>query len=215
MGASLMSSAYHAAAETGLGHAATRLLVYMAFRALDSDARPVSYIGRDLAAEVLGYRGTEAQRYGALKKVVAELKRHGLIALRNQPHEGRRAEYVLSIPQRVPDSSPLFRSEGGNSLPRGGNSHPQEGGSHGTPKEEGKTNKEGSSPHCSKHPNGTDKPCWACKEAREKHEATTRKPKGPSVEERCRNGQHKWLPDGTCNFCTKKRIAPDEWMQPK
>jgi hypothetical protein len=26
----------------------------------------------------------------------------------------------------------------------------------------------------------------------------------------CSDGKHKWLPDGTCNFCTQKRIPSNE-----
>lgn len=217
LGTKLMTRAYFAAAELGLGHAPTRLLVYMALRALDDDTPPVSFIGRDTAAEVLGNRGTDAQRHDAVKKVIGSLKRAGVIALRNKPHEGRRAEYVLHLPARVDASSPLYRSEGGTQIPSGGKPDPQEGGTGVPPNEylKREIEEEAPSPYCRFHPTGTDKPCFACKTAREAFEQRPRKVKQFVVhpEDLCADGSHKWMPDGTCNFCTERKIAKnDEWM---
>lgn len=204
IGTRLLTRALFVAAEKQLSHAPTRLLMYMAFRALDDDRAPVSYIGRDLAAEVLGNRGTPEQRYDAVRKATTALKRAGVISLRNKPHEGRRAEYLLHLPERLAESSPLYVSEVGRESRRDRPSRPEEVGPDGPPKDKEKTKEEArpTSPNCKQHPQGTSESCGACARARRAYEAAI---PGNVITvmpgSNCGEGRHRLVADGTCALC--------------
>ncbi len=73
----------------------------------------------------------------------------------------------------------------------------------------------GSQTRCTKHPDGnSDAPCFGCMEARKAAAAaSTPKKIFNSPESLCASGRHKWLADGTCNFCTQKKVpTQEEWM---
>lgn len=77
-----------------------------------------------------------------------------------------------------------------------------------------RNNSEPPARYCLNHPNGTADPCWACARAREGRQAYDKahsviplRPRTPSEEIGEAYCAHKWLPDGTCNFCTARRSA--------
>ncbi|HWL76779.1 hypothetical protein [Microbacterium sp.] len=70
---------------------------------------------------------------------------------------------------------------------------------------------------CAKHPDGdAGVSCWGCKTAREARAASEpKKIAFDPAEVFCAKGNHKWLADGTCNYCPeKRRVVPknEEWM---
>ncbi|TPW78037.1 hypothetical protein [Schumannella soli] len=97
------------AAQLGLGHPATRLLLHMALECWDFDdnpagADPLRYFGRrELSAIALGYlapeNGTKAA-HQAVKRATAELIAHGAIRRLRVGGNGRAAEYELLLDVR-------------------------------------------------------------------------------------------------------------------
>jgi len=94
MGIGLWESALLVARDVGLPHASARVYAYAAHCALDRDARPVYFGGRDRLALALGKRSTVAG-YRAVEDAVSTLKRHGLLKVVVRGAPNRNARYAL------------------------------------------------------------------------------------------------------------------------
>lgn len=92
MGAGLVKTAYGLADTLSLDHAPTRLFVYMAVTAKDTDPRPVFYGGRDDMARALGNRG--AAGYRAVGRALASLTSLRLVES-TPAAPGRSADHYL------------------------------------------------------------------------------------------------------------------------
>jgi hypothetical protein len=92
MGAGLVKTAYSVANAIGLDHAPTRLFVYMAVIAKDTDVRPVFYGGRDDMARALGNQGTAG--YRAVGRALSALTTLRLVES-TPAAPGRRADHYL------------------------------------------------------------------------------------------------------------------------
>ncbi|QLD11373.1 hypothetical protein [Microbacterium oleivorans] len=93
MGAGLALQAFAVADRVGLGHPATRLYVYMATVAIDSDAAPAFWGGRDALAQAIGKSGGAG--HSAVKRAIQELTTAELITADNQAHRGMSARYLM------------------------------------------------------------------------------------------------------------------------
>ena len=175
MGAGLVKAAFQLAADHGLDHAPTRLLVFMAVTAIDDDPAPAFYAGRDALAGALGKSGSAGHR--AVTRALGALAAAGLISSRPAApgHAARhllldgRGEALGSNAGRSPSSDQATRD--GQRPSNGGRSPDQrrtvsvrtEDGHR--PAEEERNNKEEGMPpsrFCSNHPNGSSAPCGAC-----------------------------------------------------
>ena len=226
MGAGLVTAAYEVASRVKLDHAPTRVFVYMANTALDSHHEPTFWRGRDALATALGKSGAAGHR--AVGRALETLTAAGVVkcAQRSAPG-GRNARYVLldgrGAPLRVIHNggrspSPVEVTEdadrpanGGHSAPNGGRSGVGTEDAHRPVEEEEDHQEEGApeSRSCPSHPNGTDQPCGACRDARERYDAAHGKDsKSVSLHlvtvqpgRHCAPGTHKFVDDGTCLKC--------------
>ncbi|MGO1735346.1 MAG: hypothetical protein ACTHZ9_03345 [Leucobacter sp.] len=205
MGAGLNLAAY--AHGHDLEHAAMRVYGYMALRALDTDAAPKYWGGREALAAAIG-GAPDAAGFKAVQRALSALRRSGLVRDELAAHRGRQATYLLldgagsplrpfsamGDAERPPKVEKGGRSAGERvtvSVRKGdGDRHPEE--------EEEKEEERGLAPSrfCSLHPDGTQRPCGACARAREQlkvwEQAQAAKPRPERVH------QHRAAGDGSC-----------------
>lgn len=220
MGSGLAMSAYEVAQEKDLGNVATRLLVWLAVNVDDERKPPVYYGGAEHRAT--GLRPGTSDR--AIRAAMAELKAAGVILQLTAAHPGRTAEYQLMFePKEWRKKNRPHSSEMAEEKPSNGGrktvamAEPQLPP---YPKESQRSqggptllSGEGENTVCAKHPDGdADGPCWGCKKAREARAASEpKKVEFDPVEQFCAKGNHKWLADGTCNYCPEKRYPAQEF----
>ena len=116
MGSGLAMTAYSTAADLKLGHAATRLLVWMALNTADESEPPVYFGGAGHRAAGVGITNDSAVR-----RILRELKDSGAIKQRRSAHRGANAEYelnfrpLIAVRKAVQDSPPITE-KGGESV---------------------------------------------------------------------------------------------------
>jgi len=214
MGSGLAMSAYEVAQEKDLGNVATRLLVWLAVNVDDDRKPPVYYGGAEHRA--VGLRPGTSER--AIRDAMAELKDSGVIRQLTTAHPGRTAEYQLMFEPKEwrRKNRPLSGEMAAEKASNGGGKSvvmaaaqlpPYPKGSQSSQGGPALLSGEGENTVCAKHPDGdADVPCFGCKKAREVRAAHQPEKRKFDPLERCKVGRHKWLPDGTCNFCEKKKI---------
>lgn len=188
-----MNAAFDVAYRLGLDHAPTRLFVYMAVRALDSDPRPTFWEGYDAIARALGNSGSAGHR--AAGRALRTLRDAGAIETVGRPAPGSRtARYALLDGEGCPlrPVAVVGRSASGDDYSQdahrpvnAGRSAPNAGRSAGytqdahRPTEEKEEEEEEVPPPstCSRHPHGTREPCGACGAARRAAEAWRPRPR--------------------------------------
>lgn len=108
MGREWGDKAYVAAADMGLTNAGTRLLVFMALKASDSDREPRFFGGLDLLAVGAGWnRRRTAERAPArhrARRIIGELIKANAIERCTNSRPGQNAEYVLTCLCRTNES---------------------------------------------------------------------------------------------------------------
>ena len=92
MGSGLARRAFEVATEKNLGHASTRLLVWMALNVRDEDEPPRYFGGATHRAAGVG-----AGKERAVRALVSELKTAGAIEEIRSAHRGHNAEYELTF----------------------------------------------------------------------------------------------------------------------
>lgn len=215
MGFGLALAAYDVANRACLGHAPTRVYVYMATVASDTDPSPTFFGGRDALTNALGV-GSNANGYRAVERAVEALRKATVVEHLAKGAPGRNARYSLRdetgrplTPNTRRSASPVDGTPDAE-RPVNNSEHPTL--SDGTPdaerrehptlsvtQKEGKELREGEPPSrfCSKHPHGTGgAPCGACRDARLAADSW-RPPKTPK-----RPHVHEWDPvSGYCTGC--------------
>ncbi|KJQ54666.1 hypothetical protein RS85_01395 [Microbacterium sp. SA39] len=226
MGAGLAKAAYLAAAKAGVDHAPTRVLVYMALVALDSDPEPSYFGGRTALAESLGAPATTSG-FRAVDRAMSTLSRRGLTALARKGAPGRHSRYLLRDETGSPLSADTPRSASGDRRTHhgervvnnsehttvSGRTHHGERSEHTTvsvdlrSREDKEEETRASAPTrtCRRHSSWEhDQPCRACAADRRAAEAlaNVRTPStmSPRVLD-CGSGNHRLLPDKTCMVC--------------
>jgi len=211
MGAGLALTAY--AAARNLPHAPARLLVFMALKAMDTDAAPACFAGRNTLTEAMGLPADD-YGYRSLRRTLSQLREAGLISLVSTAAPGRAARYCLHLdgerrgtlndPRTEDAQRPPSEVNGGRSRPNGGRSATGTGDAQRPQEEEEEYWEEGSPPSrfCPSHPNGTSTACGACGDARRAAEAwrAPRRPAPPHI--------HRFDPvSGYCAGCSIREDA--------
>lgn len=125
MGSGLARRAYTVAADKKLGHAAARLLVWMALNVRDESDPPLYFGGSDHRAQ-----GLAVTDDSAVRRLVRELKTAGAITERNRGHRGRTSEYELNFrpvdnsTKEGQDDSPMGEKGGAKLHTKGGQDAP-------------------------------------------------------------------------------------------
>lgn len=212
MGSGLVMAAYEIAQQKRIGNAATRLLAWIAVSVDDRKEPAVYYGGAEHRRKALR-EGTSDR---AIRLLMSELKDAGVLEEILPAQPGRNASYRLlfSTKERRKNNFPHLGEMAEVNVRDGGSPASGKAEEQLPPDKERSQieREEQSSPYCSNHPNGTDKPCWACKTARANYRPAKKKFVA-HAEDMCADGRHKWLSDGTCNFCTQKRTPTNqEWM---
>lgn len=185
MGFGLALAAYDVANRARLGHAPTRVYVYMATVASDADPTPTFFGGRDALTNALGV-DSDPNGYRAVERAVQALRKAVVVTQCAKGAPGRNARYSLrdetgqplttntrrsaSPVEGTPDaerpvSNPEHPTLSGETPDAERREHP----TFSVPQKEGKELREGKPPSrfCPKHPKGTAGiPCGACKDAR-------------------------------------------------
>lgn len=97
MGINLVKAAYAFAAKNGLNDQPLRLLVYMATVALDTDAIPEYFAGRDASAFALGLDVDATATATKVKRATAKLVESGAITPVRPGRRGANAIYQLNL----------------------------------------------------------------------------------------------------------------------